>query len=314
MSYIGGWNDMVLPSRLQQGDMVGLVCPASPTTVDRVLACKAFVEGMGYQVKLGRSCFESFHGYLAGKKEQRAKDINQMFADPKVKAIFCIRGGYGSSQLMELLDYEMIARNPKIFVGYSDISNLNIAFNTLCQMVTFHGPMVSSNMLEHYDDYTKSCFETTIHMGDELKFNNPVSEPLRIIVAGQASGPITGGNLALIINMLGTFYAPDFRGKILLIEDINESIPRIHRMLDQLRLLKVFDQVAGVLIGDFSGCDKEEHGRYDVNDFMKEYFSELFVPVISNLKVGHCHPTATIPLGMTCRIDTDSQSIVFRKK
>lgn len=302
---------MIMPEQLKPNDMVGLVCPSSPVSGERVLACKAFVESMGYQVKIGKACFESLHGYLAGSAQNRARDLNLMFADPNIKAILCIRGGYGSSQIMDLLDYDMIARNPKIFVGYSDITNLNVAFNQLCNMVTFHGPMVSSNMLEHYDDYTRKSFDEAINMQGELYFKNLDSKPLNVLVPGYCKGTIVGGNLALLINLLGTFYAPDFHGKVLFIEDIYESIPRIHRMLDQLRLLHIFDQLAGILIGDFSDCEKEDNGRYSIDDFMQEYFADLKIPVISNVTCGHCHPTSTIPLGLICTIDTNKQMVKF---
>lgn len=304
---------MIVPEPLKPKEIVGLVCPSSPVSNERVLACKAFVESMGYEVKVGRACYEAYHGYLAGSPEQRADDINSMFADPSVKAIFCIRGGYGSSQIMELLDYELIARNPKIFVGYSDITNLNVAFSTLCNMVTYHGPMVSSNMLEHYDDYTRSSFEAAISMNTELYHQNPVSEPMKVLAPGTCEGTVIGGNLALLINLLGTFYAPDFHNKVLFIEDIYESIPRIHRMLDQLRLLHIFDQLAGVLIGDFSECSKEDNDRYTIDDFLQEYFADMKIPVISNVKCGHCYPTATIPLGLTCTLDTSSGIVKFSR-
>lgn len=307
----GDCKSMIMPERLNHGDMVGLVCPSSPVLHERLLACKAFVESLGYQVTIGKSCYETLHGYLAGSALHRAKDINLMFANPKIKAIFGVRGGYGSSQIMELLDYDLIARNPKIFVGYSDITNLNIAFYTLCNMVTFHGPMVSSNMLEHYDDYTRGCFEAAIHMGEELRLYNPESEPMKVIVHGNCKGIVVGGNLSLLINLLGTFYAPDFKGKVLFIEDIGESIPRIHRMLDQLRILHVFDQVVGILIGEFSDCSKEDHDAFSIDDFIEEYFAYMKIPVISRVKCGHCYPTATIPLGLTCKINTKNDMVSF---
>lgn len=304
---------MIVPEQLKPQDIVGLVCPSSPVSRERVLACKAYVESMGYQVKIGRACYESLHGYLAGSAKQRAEDINLMFADPSVKAIFCIRGGYGSSQIMELLDYDVIARNPKIFVGYSDITNLNVAFNTLCNMVTYHGPMVSSNMLEHFDDYTRQSFEAAISMKADLYHKNPESEPMKVLTSGVCEGTIVGGNLALIINLLGSFYAPDFHNKVLFIEDIYESIPRIHRMLDQLRLLHVFEKLAGILIGDFSECSKEDDNTYSVEDFFKEYFADMKIPVMSNVKCGHCYPTATIPLGLSCTIDTTQKIVKFSR-
>ena len=128
---------------------------------------------MGYRVKEGASCRKTYRGYLAGTDRERAKDINDMFADKDVKAIFCLRGGNGSVRIMNLLDYKMIRQNPKIFVGYSDITNLLMAFNTLCGFVTYHGPMVYSNMLKHYDDYTKASFEAVLNMEEQYTFQNP---------------------------------------------------------------------------------------------------------------------------------------------
>lgn len=302
---------MVFPERLEKGDLVALVSPSSPTTPERVDACAELIRGMGYEVLVGSSCKKKVHGYLAGDDMERAKDINEMFANQKVKAIFCIRGGYGSSRIMRYLDYGMIKRNPKIFVGYSDITNINMALYTCCNMVSFHGPMVSSNMLEHFDDYTRECFFRTLDMEQVLEFRNPPQEELKVLSEGRAIGEVIGGNLALFINMLGTFYAPKVQGKILFIEDIYESVPRVNRMLDQLSLLGVFDQVKGILIGDFADCRNDEDENFQVDDLFEEYFSQRNIPVISHVKCWHCYPTATIPLGTRCEIDTREKKINF---
>lgn len=304
---------MIFPNPLNYGDTVGLVSPSSPTTPERVELCKAFVEQLGFHVIVGKSCKKSCHGYLAGTDIERANDINEMFKNPEVKGIFCIRGGYGSARIMELLDYNMIRKNPKIFVGYSDITNLNLAFIKLCNFVTFHGPMVSSNMLEHFDEYTRKSFFAAISMNEEYEFYNPVGEKLHIISHGRAKGRIVGGNLALLINMIGTFYMPDLRGTILFIEDVHESVPRVNRMLDQLSLLGVFEKVSGILIGDFTECGNDEDENFQIIDLFSEYFSKLNIPVISNIKSGHDYPMGTIPLGTFCNIDTVKKKIQFCK-
>ena len=304
---------MIFPSELKVGDTVALVSPSSPTTPERVDLCKSFIEKLGYQVIVGESCKKRYHGYLAGTDRERAEDINRMFSNKQVKAILCIRGGYGSSRIMKYLDYDLIRKNPKIFVGYSDITNLNMAFFTCCNMVTFHGPMVSSNMLEHFDEYTRDSFFQTISMKQALELRNPVGREFKVLSHGKANGTIVGGNLALLINMIGTFYSPDFRGKILFIEDIYESVPRVNRMLDQLALLGVFDQVKGILIGDFSDCRNDEDENFLIDDLLFEYFGHLRIPVLSHIQCGHCHPTATIPLGIRCEIDSYQKRITFIK-
>lgn len=304
---------MIFPNPLNYGDTVGLVSPSSPTSPERVELCKSFVEQLGFRVIVGKSCKKNHHGYLAGTDIERANDMNEMFENPEVKGIFCIRGGYGSARIMRLLDYNMIRKNPKIFVGYSDITNLNMAFLKLCNLVTFHGPMVSSNMLEHFDDYTRESFFAAIDMNGEYDFCNPVGEELHIISHGRAKGRIIGGNLALLINMIGTFYMPDLRGSILFIEDVHESVPRVNRMLDQLSLLGVFEQVNGILIGDFTECENDDDKSFQILDLFSEYFSQLKIPVISNIKSGHGYPMGTLPIGTICNIDTVKKRIRFSK-
>lgn len=303
----------VFPESLKRGDTVALVAPSSPVEPSRADACVALLEKMGYRVKTGEGLKMSLYGYLAGPDEVRAADLNQMFADPEVKAIFCIRGGYGSGRLMERLDYGMIKKNPKIFVGYSDITNLSMAFYSLCDLVTFHGPMVSSNMLEHYDPYTRSCFEEVLSMKGPYEYHNADDAQLETIQGGSASGILVGGNLALLVNLLGTFYAPDFHDKILFIEDVGENVPRANRMVDQLFYTGIMDQVAGVLIGDFSDWDYPGAKEFSMADLMKERFSGCGVPVLSGLSCGHCHPTGTLPMGAGCFLDADRKILRFMR-
>lgn len=293
--------------------MVGLVSPASATKRERILECAAFLEKLGYQVTIGKSCFQSFHGYLSGEDILRAEDLNQMFADKQIKGIFCVRGGYGCGRIMEFIDFDMIRQNPKVFVGYSDITSIHLAIQKLCGFVSFHGPMVSSNMLEHYDEYTKQSLEQFLFMRktDQISFQNPESGSFEIISEGSAEGILIGGNLAVLINSIGTFYAPDFQGKALFLEDVGESIPRIDRMMTQLRLMGVFEQVSAILLGDFAECGENSDQSFGIKELIMEIFGGLNIPVISNIKCGHCFPTATIPLGARCSIDTKMRTIVM---
>lgn len=304
----------VFPETIRQGDTVALIAPSSPVAPERADACIALLQDMGYKVKAGAGLKLSLHGYLAGPDEVRAADINRMFADPQVRAIFCIRGGYGSGRLMKSIDYEVIRRNPKLFVGYSDITNLLTAFYTLCDLVTFHGPMVSSNMLEHYDPYTKRSFEDLIAMKETYEYHNADDSTLETICGGRAEGTLIGGNLALLINLLGTFYAPDFRGKILFIEDVGETVPKANRMVDQLFYTGIMDQVAGVLIGDFSDWEYPGAKEYSMADLMRERFAGCKVPVLAGLSCGHCYPTGTLPIGARLFLDADRKILRFMRE
>ncbi len=302
---------LIFPKPLKEGDTIGLVCPSSPTKLENVVKSVEFMKQLGFQVKLGKSCSCNLHGYLAGNACLRADDINRMFADDTVKAIFCIRGGYGSSEIMTLLDYEMIRRHPKIFVGYSDVTNLLTAFFQLCGLVTFHGPMVASNFLEHFDFYTEESLWRTLHMGESLVFLNPPGRELTVVKEGCAQGLLIGGNLSLVTSLIGTFYAPDFRGKILFLEDIGETVPKIHRMLDQLRLTGIIGQIRGVLLGDFTDCPNPYDSEYGVNELFQDFFRPFKKPVLSNLACGHGFPTATLPIGTFCTMDTKVKQICF---
>lgn len=302
---------MRFPEQLKKGDLVGIVCPASPVEPARMDECVRALQGQGYQVREGRSCRRKYHGYLAGTDEERAADLNEMFADPQLKGIFCARGGNGSGRIMKLLDYDMIRRNPKVFVGYSDITNLHMALNKLCGFVTYHGPMVSSNMVDKYDAYTRESFESLLGMGDTWEFRNPPGEGFKVLVPGRAKGTLAGGNLSLVSDMLGTFYAPDFTGKILFLEDTHESVPDIDRMIGQMECQGIFDQISGLVLGDF----KEAGNRYDpdfgIGEYIEDQFHYLNIPVVYHVTVGHCHPTGSLPMGAGCILDADCGRIWF---
>ncbi len=304
---------MIYPNQLKKGDTIGIIAPSSPVAPDRVDKCIELLESMGYRVKTGKGCKMEYHGYLAGIDEVRAEDINQMFADQTVKGIFCLRGGNGSGRLMRLLDYNLIRQNPKVFVGYSDITNLHMAFNRLCGFVTYHGPMVSSNMLEHYDDYTRCSFEAVLNMEKYLEFTNPCDENIECLIPGCAQGKLIGGNLSLLINMLGTFYAPVMQGAILFIEDIHENIANIDRMVGQLRLLGVFDQIAGLILGDFSECNNDGDPSFLIDEYIRDEFKDLKIPVLYKVKVGHCYPTGSFPMGAHCILNANDRKIIFAR-
>ena len=301
---------MFYPSPLKLGDTVGLIAPCSPVKPERLLQCINVVSAMGLLPVLGNSTMDSLHGYLAGSDEARANDINQFFADPDITAIFCIRGGYGSTRIMDLLDYEMIRQNPKIFVGYSDITTFHLAFYSLCHLITFHGPMVSSNIIDDYDSYTKQSFLETLAMPKRLHFHNPANHCMKVIVPGCAKGRIVGGCLSLVAPSIGTFYQPNFRGKILFLEDVDESIPRCDKLMQQLIHSGILDQVTGIILGNFKDCTNPYDSTYTIYDYFRDFFEHYTKPVVYGVWSGHEKPMGTIPLGTVCTIDTNQNNTI----
>lgn len=304
---------MVFPEKLKKGDTVAIIAPSSPVTIEQADSCKKLVEDMGYKVKMGKCTYLSIHGYSAGTGEEKAKEINEMFADKEVKAIWCIRGGDTSSHAMDKINYEVVRKNPKIFLGYSDITNLHVNFNQKCNLITFHGPMVKSNMLNNFDDFTKVSFEKAINMEDELILENPEGESFKVMIEGYAEGTVVGGNLALLTSMIGTPYEVDTKDKILFIEDIDESVERIDRMMYQLKYSNKLRDAKGIIFGDFTDCINNRDESYTTIEMLKDVLADYEKPVMYNIKSGHCFPMSTIPFGVNCVIDTKTNMIKFNK-
>ncbi|MBR3770870.1 MAG: LD-carboxypeptidase [Clostridium sp.] len=279
--------------------------------VDRLSACVQCIAMLGYQVELGNSTLASCNGYFAGSDILRAADINRMFADPDIQAIFCLRGGYGGNRILDLLDYNCIHNNPKIFVGYSDVTTFHLAFYSLCDLATFHGPMVSSNMVDDFDCYTRESFERAIRIPKQLIFENPQGIVPIPIIPGKAKGRIIGGCLSLVSPSIGTFYQPDFRNSILFLEDVDESLPRCDKMMHHLKNSGIFSKVNGVILGTFTGCTNSNLPEYTMYDFFCDFFHGYNKPVLFGLQSGHGKPMGTIPLGAICTLDTEDSFVTF---
>ena len=214
---------MKFPKKLEKGQTVGLVAPSSAIETERVAMCVDKIQEMGYKVKVADNLDNNYHNFVAGPAKVRADWVNKMFADPEVDAVFCVRGGDGSAWIMEYLDEEVIKANPKPFLGYSDITNLHLFINEKCGFGTFHGPMVSSNMVENFDEETERSFYEILNGEGEIDFWNPAGKELETITPGKAEGTLAGGNLTLVSDAIGTFYDLDPTGKIIFLEDIHSS-------------------------------------------------------------------------------------------
>ncbi|MFZ5969580.1 MAG: S66 peptidase family protein [Bacillota bacterium] len=299
------------PKALKKGDTIGVIAPGSPAPKEASEKGIKVLTEMGFHVLLGESVFHK-RGYLAGEDEIRVSDIHRMFYNQEVNGIVCMRGGDGSGRLLDKIDYGLIARNPKVFVGYSDITALHIAFLQKADLVTFHGPMVTSDFAEDDgNDYTKEAFYQAITCLQPLGILYNPSEAndneIKILKSGKAWGELVGGNLALIASTMGTPFEIDTRNKILFLEDIHEQIYRIDRMINQLRLAGKLQAASGFIIGEFIDYEPDNPDEsLTFQQVMEDLILPLGKPTLMGLKCGHGKYKMTLPLGVLAKLDADN--------
>lgn len=300
----------MLGKRLKKGDTIGIIAPASCTSYEKVLEAKKNIENMGYRVILGECTKKAWYSY-AGTDEERAKEINDFFKNKEIDAIICMRGGYGCNRLVELVDFQIIKENPKIFIGYSDITTLHMAINEKTGLITFHGPMAVSNFLNGYNEETYRHFIEVLSVPQEKRELKNFSKNLEVINGGKCQGKVVGGNLATLIATLGTEYDLDYNGKILFLEEIGEKTYKIDRFLNQLKKHGVFEKIEGVILGDFRNCPPDSEKDMSLLEVFYDYFRDLKKPVVFNFESGHSEPMLTLPLGALCEIDGDNRKITI---
>jgi muramoyltetrapeptide carboxypeptidase len=301
----------ILPERLNCGDTVGIIAPASAPPDPKNIDCSvAALEQLGFKPKLAPQVRRRW-GFLAGSDRDRAADLMKMFCDRKVKAIICVRGGYGSARLLPRLDYQAIRANPKIFVGYSDITSLHCAFLAKSNLVSFHGPMLNSDFIKKdMPDFALQSFLKTL-----MQPTPPGSirdgyrkKTVTILRRGIASGPLVGGNITLLCAALATPYLPAWKNRILFFEDLDEVPYRFDRMLTQLLNAGLLQQVAGIAIGINAGCSdpkakRAKEYRQTLEDVFRERLLPLKVPIVAGLPFGHIPLNATLPVGVQTTLD-----------
>lgn len=313
----------IKPPALRPGDTIALVAPAGPLERDRVEWARGRLHRLGFHLQVPKNIFRK-RGYLAGDDQVRAEELMAAFRDPTVKAIFPGTGGYGTTRILDLLDYDVIRRNPKILLGFSDITGLHLALQRKTGLITFHGPLLMyglgsrENLTEFSAEYlwrallAKSYFDWAGDPVDEgySYFIPPEVATVRTISPGKARGRLTGGNLSLVCTLMGTEYEIDTDGKILFLEDTNEEPYRIDRYLSQLRLGGKFDKVAGVMLGHYTGCEsKKGEDSLTLEHVLADYFSELRVPVIVNFPAGHNRQNTTLPMNAMVELDADARRV-----
>ena len=291
----------IRPPRLKPGDTIGIVAPAGPFEPKIFAQGLSVVESMGFQTLVSDEVFEKT-GYLAGNDAQRARLVNQLFKDPTINAIVCARGGFGSLRILPLVDFDIIRENPKVFMGFSDITALLTAITSRSGLVSFHGPVVTT--LAKAPEVTRNTLLRAISSDTplEVQLANGV-----VIKAGRARGALIGGNLTTLCHLLGTPFEPRFKHRMLLLEDRGEALYRIDRMLVQMKLAGCFDDIAGLVLGSFEGCGSLD-GVFEV---FKDHFKDISVPILAGFDVGHGEQNLTMPFGIAATLDTDKQLLSF---
>ncbi|MBC8014380.1 MAG: LD-carboxypeptidase [Sporomusaceae bacterium] len=302
----------IKPKRLCLGDTIGIIAPASPGELELSMAGVLWLEQQGFRVKLGKTV-EQNQGYLAGSDADRAKDINVMFSSSEINGIFCLRGGYGTMRLLDLLDYECIRAHPKVFIGYSDITALHISIGQRTGLVTFHGPMVASDMGKGLSEYTLDSFYRAVIASEPLGIvsNPPLLPPPVFIAPGRAQGHLIGGNLSLIVSTLGTPYEINTCGKILCLEEVGEVPYRMDRMLTQLLLAGKLQDAAGIVIAVCADCDKDDSPGFTLEEVLQDRLGGLNKPVLYNLHFGHTVDKVTLPMGVMAVLDSEIGGLII---
>jgi len=302
---------LIYPPLLAKGATVAIVAPASPPEKPKVIdAAIARLKAYGFKIKPGKNLRERT-GYLAGSDKQRAADINAAFADPEVKGIFCLRGGYGSCRILPLLDYAAIRAHPKVFLGYSDITAMHLAILVKARVVTFHGCNASSA----FDPANLAVCEQRLVAqggGPQILFAcDRAPQSIKTLVPGRAKGRLIGGNFTCLLRLIGTPWQPDFRGAILFLEDTGERAYRIDGMFTHLRLAGVLEQIGGLVLGQFDyDADKKEQVR--IAACLEREATQLGVPCVSGAPIGHFPGQVIVPQGVAAELDARAGRLTFR--
>ena len=293
------------PKKLQPGDTIAVVAPGSPVAEERLYRGVQYLERCGYDVRVaGHTCDQT--GYLAGTDEARVADLHSMFEDEGVAAILCARGGYGTPRLLDKIDYDLIRRNPKIFVGYSDITAIQLAFLAKSNLITFSGPMVAVEMAGEVDSFTAGHLWNLLAGSANATKLIGEKDGFKCIKPGKTQGTLIGGCLSLVCSLIGTPYLPDFKGSVLFLEEVGEEPYRIDRLLNQLRLSGITNKLSGIIFGRFEECVPSKPAQtFSLEEIFRDLTSDLDIPIVSGLPYGHIDRKYTVPVGVEVELDAD---------
>jgi len=294
-----------VPRRLQKGSVLGIVAPASIVKGNRLEQAKAVLKKQGFRFKIGKYITHKF-GYFAGTDQERAEDLMEMFADGEVDAILVAQGGWGCSRILPYLNFEVIAQNPKPLIGFSDVTALLLAIQGKTGTITYHGP----NALSDWNHFTTEGFTKVLMEGERLTYrgypegNGTETDERFTIVAGQATGPLIGGNLTVMTTLLGSAYLPDFKGALLVLEDIDEAVYKIDRMITHLKLAGKLAQVNGIVFTSCNACSAgDESYAFSLRKMLNDQLKPLGKPAFFGMRMGHVKEKYTFPIGIWAKMD-----------
>lgn len=297
--------DRIRPKTLNKGDVVAICAPAGGIKDQSEISdFQKVLEDLGYKTIVGDEVAGRY-GYFSATDEERASSLMSMVENPEVKGIFFIRGGWGCARILDLLDYETIKANPKVILGFSDITSLLIAITEKSNLITFHGPGGNST----WNDYSIDKVNKALSPINPLVIEQS-NKKLEALSSGECVGELVGGNLSIVCSLLGTDYEPDWNNKVLFLEEVAEEPYRIDRMLVQLKMNGVFDKVSGIILGGFRKCEPEEKDRsFTTNEVFTQHLNNLSIPVVKGVPFGHVREKFTIPVGVNVYINTDTGTI-----
>ncbi len=312
-------NLRILPKRLEKGDLIGLVTPGGTIKSEQLTETVEKLEGFGFRTYFKESVLSEY-GYLAGTDRERADELMQMFTDENVDAILCVRGGYGSIRLLDLLDYDQIQQNPKALIGYSDITALLTSIYERTGLVTFHGPMGVSS----FNDFTYHSFENILmnpqrhqrypYEREANTEGNPEYD-IYTINEGKAEGKLIGGNISVLDSMIGSAYEPDFENRIVYLEEVGEQTYRVDKMLFHLLYATNIKKAAGIVMGVFDECNlNKEEPKLTLKQAITDLLKPLGIPVSYGLSFGHIASMITIPNGIKARMNADKNTLKILEK
>jgi muramoyltetrapeptide carboxypeptidase len=313
-----GSKPLARPPRLARGARIALVAPAGPLLEhDDLTRAQTLCRALDYEPVLAPHA-GARHGYFAGTDDERLSDLNAALRDPAVDAIWCIRGGYGVTRILDGVDFDALARRPRAVIGYSDVTALLAGVTTRAGIVAFHAPTARSAM----PAFTRQHFVRVLAEPRPAGRLEPLPLPPDVLVpqenrvvtlrGGTAEGPLAGGNLSLLQCLVGTPYFPALEGALLFLEDVNEDLYRIDRMLSHLRMIGAFAGLRGVIVGRFTALKRHTgDGAFGVDEVLAHYFEPLGVPVAHGLPIGHIDDQWTLPLGVRARFDADAGSVTL---
>jgi muramoyltetrapeptide carboxypeptidase len=291
--------------RLKASDTIAITSPAGAVWDDaQVEKFTGILKGFGFNIVLGNTLKQKL-GYFSGTDDERAKELNNLFANKDIKGIFCMKGGWGCSRILDKLDYKVIAQNPKVLIGFSDITTLLNAIYTKTGLITFHGPVGNSG----WNEFTSNVFKNVVMSAEKTIFPAGPAEEDKIVTfnKGNATGILVGGNLSVISSLIGSGYLPEWKGKILFLEETKEEPYRIDRMLTQLKLSGVLNGLNGIAIGKFVKCEAEEPQKaFTFMQVLEQHFKPLTIPVFYGLMTGHIENKLTLPVGADVSLNADN--------